>query len=149
MFPKLGAEDLDLFRVVAPFLEVVRCETTSGPITGVALSSINKFLEYNLPRVWGRPLICSLLFSETIPFVSRPNKCSMVVACAVMSGPPTHLFYRLLQSARCGDRSDWRGRHAHALCVHGCGQRRSGADEAAEGMCCVKKSVHDKLNGNG
>ena len=33
---------------LAPFLEVIRSENTTGPITGVALSSINKFLSYNL-----------------------------------------------------------------------------------------------------
>ena len=31
-----------------PFLEVVRSEDTTGPITGLALSSISKFLSYSL-----------------------------------------------------------------------------------------------------
>ncbi|XP_051506631.1 Golgi-specific brefeldin A-resistance guanine nucleotide exchange factor 1-like isoform X1 [Myxocyprinus asiaticus] len=31
-----------------PFLEVVRSEDTSGPITGLALTSVNKFLSYGL-----------------------------------------------------------------------------------------------------
>ena len=31
-----------------PLLEVIRSEDTSGPITGLALSSINKILSYNL-----------------------------------------------------------------------------------------------------
>ncbi|XP_076818522.1 Golgi-specific brefeldin A-resistance guanine nucleotide exchange factor 1-like isoform X2 [Clavelina lepadiformis] len=33
---------------LTPFLEVVRSEDTTGPITGLALSSINKFLSYTL-----------------------------------------------------------------------------------------------------
>uniref|UniRef100_H2XRX8 Mon2/Sec7/BIG1-like dimerisation and cyclophilin-binding domain-containing protein n=2 Tax=Ciona intestinalis TaxID=7719 RepID=H2XRX8_CIOIN len=33
---------------LTPFLEVVRSEDTTGPITGLALSSINKFLSYGL-----------------------------------------------------------------------------------------------------
>lgn len=31
-----------------PFLEVVRSEDTTGPITGLALTSVNKFLSYGL-----------------------------------------------------------------------------------------------------
>ena len=31
-----------------PFLEVIRSEDTTGPITGLALSTINKFLSYGL-----------------------------------------------------------------------------------------------------
>lgn len=31
-----------------PFLEVVRSEDTTGPITGLALTSVNKFLVYGL-----------------------------------------------------------------------------------------------------
>ena len=33
---------------LSPFLEVIRSEDTTGPITGLALSSINKFLSYGL-----------------------------------------------------------------------------------------------------
>ena len=32
--------------VLGPFLEVIRSEETTGPITGMALGSINKFLSY-------------------------------------------------------------------------------------------------------
>ncbi|KAJ8359619.1 hypothetical protein SKAU_G00161440 [Synaphobranchus kaupii] len=37
-----------------PFLEVVRSEDTTGPITGLALTSVNKFLSYGLiePVLW-------------------------------------------------------------------------------------------------
>jgi len=31
-----------------PFLEVIRSEDTTGPITGLALTSVNKFLAYGL-----------------------------------------------------------------------------------------------------
>ncbi|ERL94183.1 hypothetical protein D910_11465 [Dendroctonus ponderosae] len=33
---------------LSPFLEVVRCEDTSGPVTSLALAAINKFLSYGL-----------------------------------------------------------------------------------------------------
>ena len=42
----LAQVDVDVF--LGPFLAVVRSEATTGPITGVALSSINKFLSYGL-----------------------------------------------------------------------------------------------------
>ena len=32
--------------VLGPFLEVIRSEETTGPITGMALGSVNKFLSY-------------------------------------------------------------------------------------------------------
>lgn len=31
-----------------PFLEVIKSEETSGPVTGMALTSIDKFISYNL-----------------------------------------------------------------------------------------------------
>lgn len=42
----LSTVDVDIF--LGPFLAVVRSEATTGPITAVALSSINKFLSYGL-----------------------------------------------------------------------------------------------------
>jgi len=33
---------------LAPFLAVIRSEETTGPITGHALTSVNKFLSYGL-----------------------------------------------------------------------------------------------------
>eukprot|EP00124_Ichthyophonus_hoferi_P000556 Ihof_evm9s21 gene=Ihof_evmTU9s21 len=41
-------EDVDAMQLVNPFLEVITRDTTSGPITGVALASINKFLLYHI-----------------------------------------------------------------------------------------------------
>lgn len=46
-----GVSDLSLVPVeefVAPFLAVIRSQLTTGPITGMALSSIHKFLSYGL-----------------------------------------------------------------------------------------------------
>lgn len=43
-----NATELDVNTFLGPFLEVIRSEDTTGPITGVALSSVNKFLSYGL-----------------------------------------------------------------------------------------------------
>jgi brefeldin A-resistance guanine nucleotide exchange factor 1 len=42
----LGELDVNVF--VGPFLDVIRSEDTTGPITGVALSAVNKFLSYGM-----------------------------------------------------------------------------------------------------
>jgi len=39
---------LDVNVFLGPFLEVIRSEETTGPMTGVALSAVNKFLSYGL-----------------------------------------------------------------------------------------------------
>lgn len=39
---------LECSQFIGPFLEVIRSEDTSGPLTGLAISSINKFLSYGL-----------------------------------------------------------------------------------------------------
>lgn len=44
----LDVNDIDVNIFLGPFLEVIRSEDTTGPITGVALSSVNKFLSYGL-----------------------------------------------------------------------------------------------------
>lgn len=47
----LQIEDLKLLSpevFLAPFLEAIRSEETTGPITSIALSAINKFLSYGL-----------------------------------------------------------------------------------------------------
>ena len=41
-------ETLDCVQFLGPFLDVIRSEETSGPLTGLAISSVNKFLSYNL-----------------------------------------------------------------------------------------------------
>lgn len=47
----LQVEDLRLVEpntFLEPFLDVIRSEETTGPVTSLALSSINKFLTYGL-----------------------------------------------------------------------------------------------------
>lgn len=46
LFTDLSEIDVNTF--LGPFLDVIRSEDTTGPITGVALSSVNKFLSYGL-----------------------------------------------------------------------------------------------------
>lgn len=48
-------EEVDSVTFLTPFLEVVRSENTTGPVTGVALSSISKILSYNLLGNNGKP----------------------------------------------------------------------------------------------
>lgn len=55
---------------LGPFLEVIRSEDTTGPITGLALTSVNKFLSYGLigeycaySKTPLRPLACQTLSS--------------------------------------------------------------------------------------
>ncbi|KAK2832680.1 hypothetical protein Q5P01_016569 [Channa striata] len=43
-----GLSDVEPNVFLRPFLEVVRSEDTTGPITGLALTSVNKFLSYGL-----------------------------------------------------------------------------------------------------
>ncbi len=41
-------EELDPDVFLAPFLDVIRSEVVTGPVTGLALAAVNKFLAYNL-----------------------------------------------------------------------------------------------------
>lgn len=53
----INIEDLRLIEpnvFLAPFLEVIRSEETTGQITSLALSALNKFLSYGLI---GKPII--------------------------------------------------------------------------------------------
>lgn len=45
-FTDLSEVDVNTF--LGPFLDVIRSEDTTGPITGIALASVNKFLSYGL-----------------------------------------------------------------------------------------------------
>uniref|UniRef100_A0A8C5SFR8 Uncharacterized protein n=1 Tax=Laticauda laticaudata TaxID=8630 RepID=A0A8C5SFR8_LATLA len=64
------SSDLELSTIepivfLRPFLEVIRSEDTTGPITGLALTSVNKFLSYELIggkcfqtiKYWSRPFV--------------------------------------------------------------------------------------------
>ena len=53
--PDLSEIDVNTF--LGPFLDVIRSEDTTGPITGVALSSVNKFLSYGLVGMF-TDLVC-------------------------------------------------------------------------------------------
>uniref|UniRef100_A0A672MXB4 Golgi-specific brefeldin A-resistance guanine nucleotide exchange factor 1 n=1 Tax=Sinocyclocheilus grahami TaxID=75366 RepID=A0A672MXB4_SINGR len=46
--PLVNLSDVEPNVFLRPFLEVVRSEDTTGPITGLALTSVNKFLSYGL-----------------------------------------------------------------------------------------------------
>lgn len=40
--------EIDPSTFLAPFLEVIKSEETSGPVTGMALTSVDKLISYNL-----------------------------------------------------------------------------------------------------
>ena len=44
----LDLQEVDVIAILGPFLDVIRSEDTTGPITGYALSAVNKFLCYGL-----------------------------------------------------------------------------------------------------
>lgn len=47
-FLSLDLGDLEPNTFLSPFLGVIRSEDTTGPITGLALTSVNKFISYGL-----------------------------------------------------------------------------------------------------
>lgn len=44
----LELDEIEPNSFLSPFLDVIRSEDTTGPITGLALTSVNKFLSYGL-----------------------------------------------------------------------------------------------------
>jgi golgi-specific brefeldin A-resistance guanine nucleotide exchange factor 1 len=40
--------EVDASTFLAPFLEVIKSEETTGPVTGMALTSVSKFISYGL-----------------------------------------------------------------------------------------------------
>lgn len=44
----IDLSEIDPSTFLAPFLEVIKSEETSGPVTGVALTSVDKFISYGL-----------------------------------------------------------------------------------------------------
>lgn len=61
-------EEIDTDTIFAPFLEVISSQSTTGPITFIALSSINKFLDYNVVSPTSKNIqlvISQLAFSIT------------------------------------------------------------------------------------
>lgn len=60
---------LDILVYLKPFLSVIRSEETSGPITGVALSSIDKFLNVLISkysRHFIDRVVCAINRSATV-----------------------------------------------------------------------------------
>lgn len=56
-------KEIGLDAFLRPFLDVIRSEVTTGPITGVALNSVRKFITYGL---------IGALVAERVPFSRRP-----------------------------------------------------------------------------
>ena len=46
--------DMDVCEVIGPFCQIVQSDDTTGPVTGMAISSLDKLLAYNLIGGWGR-----------------------------------------------------------------------------------------------
>lgn len=47
-FFSLDLQDIDSITFLTPFLDIIRSDETSGPITCLALNAVNKFLSYGL-----------------------------------------------------------------------------------------------------
>jgi len=47
-YASVVAEKMDAVELLEPFLQVIQSGDTNGPITGVALSSVEKFLLYRV-----------------------------------------------------------------------------------------------------
>ncbi|OUM69181.1 hypothetical protein PIROE2DRAFT_2875 [Piromyces sp. E2] len=47
----LSVNELDPFELLYPFLEIIRSGETTGPITGAALSSVEKFIKYEIINI--------------------------------------------------------------------------------------------------
>ncbi len=48
-------KEIDANVFLGPFLDVIRSEDTTGPVTGLALSSVNKFLSYGMVDIRDEP----------------------------------------------------------------------------------------------
>lgn len=48
LFKFVDLEELEPNAFLSPFLEVIRSEDTTGPITGLALTSVKKLISYGL-----------------------------------------------------------------------------------------------------
>lgn len=84
-FTELSEIEPNVF--LRPFLEVIRSEDTTGPITGLALTSVNKFLSYALIG-----MLCDFL-----GFTKMPAKC---ISVSYVFGQDTCL------QSYCGDRGN-------------------------------------------
>jgi hypothetical protein len=50
-FCTIDIRSFDILEYLQPFLDIILSEETSGPITGVALSAVNKFIKYGFIRM--------------------------------------------------------------------------------------------------
>lgn len=80
----LQIEDLKLVSpevFLAPFLEAIRSEETTGPITSIALSAVNKFLSYGLIGELEHKHSIAICYNNFLPTRTDPtnsNKASIV-----------------------------------------------------------------------
>ena len=51
LIEKIDFGEIDPSTFLSPFLEIIKSEETSGPVTGMALTSVDKFISYGLIRV--------------------------------------------------------------------------------------------------
>lgn len=88
-------EDLKLIKpnvFLDPFLDVIRSEETTGPITSLALSAINKFLSYGLI---GKHFFVSICFLDLIillifPFFADPTNPNLAAIVESIADAVTH-----------------------------------------------------------
>lgn len=71
--------EIDVNTFLGPFLDVIRSEDTTGPITGVALSSVNKFLSYGLVGMF-TDLVCYCHVQLNRPTAKWNLKCMFVLS---------------------------------------------------------------------
>lgn len=86
----LNVEDLKLISpevFLSPFLEAIRSEETTGQITAIALSAVNKFLSYGLV---GRITLKLSTSSKIIPYVSDPTNSNLPIIVQSIADAVTH-----------------------------------------------------------
>ncbi|KAF9398812.1 GDP/GTP exchange factor for ARF, partial [Mortierella sp. AD011] len=98
-----AAKDMDAVALLDPFLEVVQSGDTNGPITGAALSSIEKFLLYRIinkdspnvahamQRLAFAATHCKFEASDSVSDEIVLLKILQVLRIALTSGPGEHL----------------------------------------------------------
>lgn len=83
----LQIEDLKLIKPDAyldPFLDVIRSEETTGPITSIALSAVNKFLSYGL--IGNYSTICYKFLNDLVYYFLK-----------IQQIPTWHQLWKILQ----------------------------------------------------
>ena len=103
--PYADLQDMDTIEWLRPFLDVVESAETSGPITGGALSSLSKFLNYGFihmgsPRApQGVNRICRIVtrcrFERTDHSAMRWCWCASCRSCSTASGALQERCFRI------------------------------------------------------